>query len=182
VLVFGHHRDHALRMQADVVAMAPDLAHATGRFLGGTSAAKERQDTTVGLLEGRTKAAFATYKALGKGINLPAVSRAVLASPIHGARENVNQVLARINRTAEGKDRPEAAVLYDSEVFGLSPVRKFMAGKRDVVVQTVDGRELPARDYIEEWEAKADAEKIRPGSFFADLGGVDTGELRRSWR
>lgn len=170
VLVFGHHRDHALRMQADVVAMAPDLAHATGRFLGGTSAAKERQDTTVGLLEGRTKAAFATYKALGKGINLPAVSRAVLATPIHGARENVNQVLARINRTAEGKDRPEAAVLYDSEVFGLSPVRKYMAGKRDVVVQTADGRELSARDYIDEWEAKAEAEKVRPGSFFAGLG------------
>lgn len=182
VLVFGHHRDHALRMQADVVAMAPDLAHATGRFLGGTSAAKERQDTTVGLLEGRTKAALATYKALGKGINLPAVSRAVLATPIHGARENVNQVLARINRTAEGKDRPEAAVLYDSEVFGLSPVRKFMAGKRDVVVQTVDGRELPARDYIEEWEAKADAGKVTPGSFFSDLGGADTGELRKGWR
>jgi superfamily II DNA or RNA helicase len=182
VLVFGHHRDHALRMQADVAAMAPDLARHTGRFLGGTSAAKERQDTTVGLLEGRTKAAFATYKALGKGINLPAVSRAVLATPIHGARENVNQVLARLNRTAEGKDRPEAAVLYDSEVFGLAPVRKFMAGKRDVVVQTVDGRELPARDYIDEWEAKADAEKTRPGSFFAGLSGADTGELRKGWR
>lgn len=182
VLVFGHHRDHALRMQADVIAMAPDLARATGRFLGGKVGAKERQDTTVGLLEGRTKAAFATYAALGKGINLPAVSRAVLATPIHGARENVNQVLARLNRTAEGKDRPEAAVLYDSEVFGLAPVRKFMAGKRDVVVQTVDGRELPARDYIDEWEAKADAEKTRPGSFFAGLSGADTGELRKGWR
>lgn len=169
VLVFGHHRDHALRMQADVVSMAPDLARATGRFLGGASAAKERQDTTVGLLEGRTNAAFATYKALGKGINLPAVSRAVLATPIHGARENVNQVLARINRTADGKDRPEAAVLYDSEVFGLSPVRKYMAGKRDVVVQTADGRELPARDYIDEWEAKEDAERTTPGSFFSGL-------------
>jgi hypothetical protein len=100
----------------------------------------------------------------------------------HGARENVNQVLARLNRTAEGKDRPEAAVLYDSEVFGLAPVRKFMAGKRDVVVQTVDGRELPARDYIDEWEAKADAEKTRPGSFFAGLSGADTGELRKGWR
>lgn len=170
VLVFGHHRDHALRMQANVAAMAPDLAAATGRFLGGTAASKERQETTVGLLEGSCKAAFATYKALGKGINLPAVSRAVLATPIHGARENVNQVLARINRTADGKDRPEAVVLYDSDVFGLSPVRAYMKGKRDVVVQTTDGREMPARDYIEEREAKSSADKVTPANFFAGLG------------
>lgn len=170
VLVFGHHRDHALRMQANVAAMAPDLAVATGRFLGGTAASKERQETTVGLLEGSCKAAFATYKALGKGINLPAVSRAVLATPIHGARENVNQVLARINRTADGKDRPEAVVLYDSEVFGLAPVRAYMKGKRDVVVQTTDGRELPARDYIEEHEVKSNADKVTPADFFAGLG------------
>ena len=177
VLVFAHHVDHVQRVHADSLAASPyieestsftgDLRGATGYFLGGDKMKSERQETTTRLLEGTCRAAFATYKALGKGINLPAVERAVLTTPIHGNKDGVNQVLARLNRTSEGKAQPEAVVLYDEKVFGVSPVRKFQAGGREVVVEMRDGSVIPAKEYLSDRdERKAGGEA---SSFFDGL-------------
>lgn len=199
VLCFAHHVDHVRRMHADALAMsaaelhrggretaipydAGDLAGRTGFFLGGAQMAKERRETCARLRSGECRATFATYKALGKGVDLPGATRAVLASPIHNDREGVNQVLGRLCRSADGKQAPEAVVLFDERVFGPSFVRAFTRGGREVVVERrgegPGGREVvTAREYLQE---VGDGQARRggaggesgesAGSFFRKLG------------
>lgn len=152
VLVFGHHVDHVQRMHADALAADEGavLSGHTAFFLGGQKMKRDRRDATDRLLAGELRAAFATYKALGKGVDLPSVTRALLATPIHNDRDGVNQALGRLCRGAEGKDAPEAVVLYDEKVFGAAPVRAYMRGGREVVVECAGGRVLTVREYLQE--------------------------------
>ena len=186
VLCFAHHVDHVRRMHADALAVTPEpggllpesgLAGRTGFFLGGAQMAKERRETCARLRDGSCRAAFATYKALGKGVDLPGATRAVLASPIHNDREGVNQVLGRLCRSADGKQAPEALVLFDERIFGPSFVRAFTRGGREVVVERrgegPGGREVvAAREYLQE---VGDGQARRGGA------GGDSGESAGSF-
>lgn len=141
----------------------------TGLFLGAPAQKAERRRTTEGLLDGSVRTAFATYKALGKGVNLPSVERAVLATPIHNSRDGVNQVLARLNRTAAGKAAPEAVVLYDERIFGLEPVRAYVHGGREVVVERKGGKiTVPAREYLRDRQDERAKEKVMGAARFFD--------------
>lgn len=172
VLAFAHHVEHVRRLEADVRdLLGPGRGGSfVGLHLGGPENDRERRRTRDGLLDGSCRVAIATYASLGKGINLPAVDRAVLCTPVHNSRDTLNQTLGRLNRGAEGKAFAEASVIYDSQLSGLAPVRAYMAGGREVVVAPLDSREeVPAR----EWIRNRDAERRAGGAsidFFRQFG------------
>jgi superfamily II DNA or RNA helicase len=167
VIAFAHHVEHVRRLEADVRAKLPGLGRgAIGLHLGDKSNEEERRRTVAGLEGGECRVAVATYKSLGKGINLPSVAREVLCTPIHNSADTRNQVLGRLNRASGGKVGAEAAVLYDELINGLAPVRAYREGGREVVVQRRGGGMIDGREYISERE---EARRGNAGEFFKDL-------------
>jgi superfamily II DNA or RNA helicase len=164
VLVFTHHVEHARRLEADIRAKLPGVT--VGLHLGDKANEDERRRTVAGLEVGLCRVAVATYKSLGKGINLPSVTREVLTTPIHNSPDSRNQVLGRLNRANAGKAGAEAAVVYDERISGLAPVRAYREGGREVVVQTAEGKILDGREYIAEREEQR---RGGAGEFFRDL-------------
>lgn len=169
VIAFAEHVEHVRRLEGDARALLPGLgALGAGLHLGDEVNADERRRTVAGLLTGECKAAFATYKSLGKGINLPSVTRAVLCTPIHGSADRVSQTLGRLNRASGGKSDAEAVVLYDERINGMAPVRAYMRGGREVVVQRRDGKIVSGREYIDDHDEK---KRGSASEFFGSLGG-----------
>jgi superfamily II DNA or RNA helicase len=155
VLAFAHHVEHVRKLEADVRARLPGLSgRGIGLHLGGKECEDERRRTVAGLEAGGCRVALATYKSLGKGIDLPSVTREVLCTPIHNSPDTLNQTLGRLNRASDGKAGAEATVIYDEQISGLAPVRAYRAGGREGVVICADGRTVDARDYIAEREER----------------------------
>jgi superfamily II DNA or RNA helicase len=113
VLVFSLRREHCLRIaQALAAGGIP-----AGILLGGAGDQKAEFDRTLAQLRsGELRVGVGTVQAVGTGIDLPSVSRGVVAMPIAGNRAQLRQVWGRICRAAAGKDA-ELAYLYDEHVF-----------------------------------------------------------------
>lgn len=133
VLVMSHRVEHCQRLDAALTArgVACDL------MLGGEEWRTRFEDTKAGLVSGRLRAACGTIQAIGTGIDLPAVGRGVLCTPLGSNRQLFAQVRGRLCRT--GKSDAVLYVLWDKHVHGDSTVKNLVKWNRTVRVREADG-------------------------------------------
>lgn len=152
VLVFAHHEDHCLRLRAEVARAEPRV---------GLLVARLRREFSVclaGLVDRSVRVAVGTYKAVGTALDLPLVSRGILATPIHNNRGLTQQVRGRLCRASEGKDVAVAYVPWDRRLFGLAPLRNWVRWSRTSRV-LVGGEWEDGRAVLKREEAAARAER-----------------------
>ena len=142
VLVLSQRVEHCQRFDAALSARAIpcDL------MLGGDEWADRFDATKEGLASGRLRAACGTIQAVGTGIDMPALSRAVLATPVGSNRQLYGQIRGRLARP--GKDDAVLYVLWDRHVQGLSPLKNMLRWNRTVVVRSDDGSWVNGREYL----------------------------------
>jgi superfamily II DNA or RNA helicase len=141
VLVMAHRREHCQVLSRELVARRAR----SGFLIGGSDYASEFDRTKRGLLSGEMDAGVGTLKAIGKGIDMPAVGRAVVVTPIFGNKQFSGQVRGRICRAPEGKRDAVQYVLWDQHCsFALQHLKNMLAWNRTVRVldggRWVDGR------------------------------------------
>lgn len=141
VLVLSHRVEHCQRFDAALAArgVACDL-------MLGTDEWKARFDATKqGLTDGSLRVAAGTIQAIGTGIDLPAVGRGVLTTPIGSNRQLYGQVRGRLCRT--GKADAVLYVLWDQHVHGESTLKNLARWNRNVTVRAIGGEWLDVREY-----------------------------------
>lgn len=119
VLVFSHRREHCVRLEWSIIATSNI---STGLMLGGPDGADEFRRTVEGIKAGKIEIGFGTIQAIGQGLDLPSVSRGVVATPLASNKQFWGQVCGRLCRTAEGKQDAIVYYLWDRAVYGLTHV------------------------------------------------------------
>ncbi len=112
VLVFSLRREHCMAIDQRLAREGVR----SGLLVGGDDYRVSFQETLQGLRDGSLRVGVGTVQAIGTGIDLPLVSRGVVAMPIASNRGQVRQVTGRICRAGEGKDA-EVAYLFDEKIF-----------------------------------------------------------------
>ena len=156
VLVFSHRVEHCRLL--DSLCLTRNIQ--SGLMIGGLAESRTFKDTKERLTDGRAKVGIGTYGAIGQGIDVPAVSRGVVATPVNNNRQKFGQArgrMARANRA--GSADAELWYALDHKVFGLKPLRN-LASWNKVVTVWVDGRWVDAREYL--------ANARREASLFGD--------------
>jgi superfamily II DNA or RNA helicase len=144
VLVFSHRREHCVELSSQLT----EHGERCGLLLGGAADADEFRETVAKIKAGKQRVAVGTVQAIGQGLDLPTVSRGVLATPIASNRQLWGQLRGRLCRTAEGKSDARIAVLWDRRVFGFGMLKNLCAWNRDVKVLS-DGQWIEGRAFIE---------------------------------
>jgi superfamily II DNA or RNA helicase len=141
VLVLSHRVEHCQRFDAALAARAVpcDL------MLGGDEWKARFDATKRGLADGSLRVAAGTIQAIGTGIDLPAVGRGVLTTPIGSNRQLYGQVRGRLCRP--GKADAVLYVLWDRHVHGESALKFLARWNRTTVVRTPDGAWLDVSEY-----------------------------------
>ena len=143
-IVFSQRREHCARLAAALVGQGLQ----PGMMLGGPESQAELQRTLTGLKSGQLRVAVGTIQAVGTGIDLPAISRGVLATPISSNRQLLGQVRGRLCRTAPGKKDAILHYLYDERAFGQSALRNLDRWNQTCLVK--DGPNLiSVSDYLD---------------------------------
>jgi superfamily II DNA or RNA helicase len=144
VLVFSHRVEHC--RQLDSLCVSRNIQ--SGLMIGGMAESRTFRDTKERLTDGRVRVGIGTYGAIGQGIDVPAVSRGVIATPVNNNRQKFGQArgrMARANRA--GSIDAELWYALDHHVFGLRPLRNLMAWNKSVTVWD-GGRWVDAKDYM----------------------------------
>lgn len=139
VLLFSHRRDHCERLSAYMAARGVP----TGIMLGGPESAAESERTAAALRKGTMRAAVGTIQAIGTGIDLPSISRGVLATPIMSNKQLLGQVTGRLCRSAKGKTDAILYFLHDGDAFGDYPLRNLRRWYTTVSWQDRTGAIMP---------------------------------------
>lgn len=147
-LVMAHHVDHCRRLLADIAARDPRV----GLLIGDDDANYTR--SIAGLLRGDIRIGVGTYKKMGTGIDVKALSCGIAATPIHLNRGFQKQVKGRFCRTTDGKTDSALYVLWDREIFGLAPVENFKRWARRCVVRD-DDRWIDAKEFLKREKAES---------------------------
>lgn len=126
---------HLLREQLREVGVQ------SGLLIGGSENAAEFKSTVEGLKSGQLHVGIGTISAFGTGINLPNLDRGIIAVPVHGNRQLFGQVRGRFCRTAEDKQQPILYYLYDSRIFGKTPVKNLSNWNRNCMVNGISAKE-----------------------------------------
>lgn len=146
VLVLIDRREHAAAIDAALTV----LGVRTGRMLGGAASRKAFNAAKAGLVAGQLQAAVGTVKAVGTGIDVPAIARMVCASPsLLQNKQQLGQARGRVCRAhdASGKGDAVMYVVWDREVYGRKQLENVAKWNRTVVVR--DGEDwVPARQYL----------------------------------
>lgn len=142
VLVLSQRVEHCQRFDAAFSARGVpcDL------MLGGDEWRSRFDATKAGLADGRLRAAAGTIQAVGTGIDMPALGRAVLATPVGSNRQLYGQIRGRLARP--GKTDAVLYVLWDRYVQGKSPLKNLIRWNRSVVVRSDDGTWVDGREYL----------------------------------
>lgn len=127
-----------------------------GLALGGADRAAERVETIEGLKRGDVEAAAGTIQAIGTGVDIPSVSRGVLATPVGNNRQLFGQIRGRICRPAEGKTAA-IYVLWDQHVSAGAPLKRMLEWNRVVVVRASDGSWVDGRAFFKQWKEAQNA-------------------------
>lgn len=150
VLVFCHRISHCRRLES-LVASAKIQ---TELMLGGLDGVERFNSAVKGLRNGTVKVGVGTIQAIGQGIDIPAVSRGIIASPISNNRQQFNQVIGRICRRAKGKEDAIVYYLWDKAVYGLSTLTNLKAWNRNVLV--LDGEDwVDCNSFIQDHKRRA---------------------------
>jgi len=142
VLVLSQRVEHCQRFDAAFSARGVpcDL------MLGGDEWRARFDATKAGLADGRLRAAVGTIQAVGTGIDMPALGRAVLTTPVGSNRQLYGQIRGRLARP--GKDDAVLYVLWDRYVQGKSPLKNLIRWNRSVVVRSDAGTWIDGREYL----------------------------------
>jgi superfamily II DNA or RNA helicase len=139
VLLFSHRRAHCERLCAFLAARGVQ----TGLMMGGPKDAAEARRTAQAMRDGSLRCGVGTIQAIGTGIDLPAISRGVLATPIPANRQLFGQVNGRLCRSAKGKTDSILYVVHDSDAFGDYPLRNLRKWSPTVTWQDATGAIIP---------------------------------------
>lgn len=141
-LVFTHRVEHARHLADELLA-----GEGCGLLVGGPENSVRFEEDRRRLLEGKIRIAVGTVQAIGQGLDLPNVSRGVVATPVAGNRQLWGQVRGRICRTAEGKEDAVVYALWDPGVAPHAKHLRNLAAWNDSVSVLEGDRWVPAREY-----------------------------------
>ena len=145
VLVMCHEREHCMRIAQALTGMGIRAGH----LLGGPESAKEFEQTVEDLKSKKLKVGVGTYKAIGTGIDIPAVGVAVAATPIASNQQFFGQVRGRVCRISKGKTTARLYVMWDSNVYERH-LKNVITWNNLVVVRDEAGAWIPATTYIKD--------------------------------
>jgi superfamily II DNA or RNA helicase len=163
-----------VRAGNQVVALSQRVAHCvlfdsmlasmgvqSGLLVGGAGASAQRfGEAKAGLLSGHLRAAAGTLQAIGTGIDVPSVSRGVVATPWASSRQNWNQVRGRLCRSSAGKTDAAVYYLWDREVYGMKHLRNLVSWNRRVLVR--DGEDwIEGREYLKRSDGTSNETEAR---------------------
>jgi hypothetical protein len=121
-----------------------------GLLLGGKPCKAEFDRTVRGLKSGEIDVAVGTFKATGKGIDIPDVDAVVAATPIANNESLFLQARGRACRVAEGKDGARFYALWDAYQGKKAIENLIRWSKGNVVVSRgIDGN-VDAREFLNE--------------------------------
>lgn len=143
VFVLSHRREHCLAFdQAIAVAGVK-----TGILIGGPDYKSAFDDTKDGMLTGRIRVGVGTVQAIGQGLDIPSVGRAVVMTPIANNRQQFGQVRGRVCRTAMGKTTAILYYLWDKRIYGNRVLKNLQEWNNQVTVK-VGNRWVPVAEYL----------------------------------
>jgi len=116
-LILTHHRDHALRLQQWATLWARVPAIDVGLVTGDV---RRDEDLKAGLAK---PVIVATYKMMGRGLDVPRIDAEILALPVADARQPIGRAL----RFVEGKKTPIIVDPVDTAIFDC---RNLFRGRR----------------------------------------------------
>lgn len=146
VIVLTHRVEHA----EGVAASLEGLGRPTRLMLGGADRTAERAAAIDAMRAGSLRAAVGTIQSIGTGIDIPSVSRGVLATPIGNNRQLFSQIRGRICRP--GKSSAALYVLWDWRVNGAATLRRMIEWNHSVVVRCDDGSWQDGRERLRQWK------------------------------
>lgn len=129
VVVLTHRVEHAKRIAGDLIARGIEA----DTMLGGEENKARFEEARGRLKAGHLRAVAATVQAMGTGIDIPSLSRGILATPIGANKQLYGQIRGRLCRT--GKDDAVLYVLWDRHVQGAASLKRYGAWNRTTLVQ-----------------------------------------------
>jgi superfamily II DNA or RNA helicase len=141
-LLLSHRVEHCQRIDRHFVKRGIP----SGFFLGGAANRSQFELTRAGVKDGSIRVGVGTYKALGVGVNLPAVGAGMAVTPIAGNKFNFNQVRGRFNRKNKCKTKADMYYLWDRHVYP-SHLKNIIAWNPSVKVFD-KGRWVDAKAYL----------------------------------
>lgn len=118
-LVFTHRVEHARQLDARLTG----LGIRSDCMLGGVENKEAYDVTRDAVRAGRARVGIGTYGAIAQGIDLPTVSRGVVATPIGGNKQLLNQVKGRLCRQPGDKRDAKLVFMWDRLVYGKKVLR-----------------------------------------------------------
>lgn len=108
-------------------------------FVNGTTNKKKREKAIADMRDGRADILFATYQLAKLGLDIPRLSRLIMATPKRD-KTSVQQAVGRIMRPDDGKPKPMVYDILDNSISTL----KYWAGARRKVYKQL-GAEFEAQ-------------------------------------
>jgi len=146
VIVFSQRVEHVQRLDAELSACGVR----TGIMLGGEDWKPQFESAREGLRNGNVRAVIGTIQMVGTGIDIPSLSRGILAAPIGNNRQLYGQIRGRLSRP--GKTDSVLYVLWDKNIQGRSVLRRLVAWNRVCVVRDNDGGWVDGRVVLKQLE------------------------------
>lgn len=145
VMVFCHRVEHCQTI--DQLCVAKGIQ--SGLMIGGATWSHVFDATKDGLMSRRLKVGIGTFGAIGQAIDVPAVSRGVVATPVNNNRQMFGQVRGRMCRANRaGSADAELWYILDRKVFGMKPLRNLIAWNNNVLVRDERGNWIKGAEYL----------------------------------
>lgn len=143
LFVLAEYREHCTTL-AQVIS---GMGIRSGFLIGGPDYKTEYRDTVKGLRDGSIRAGVGTYKAVGRGIDIPRVGAAVCVTPVAANEQLFKQVRGRVCRTSTGKSGARMIYIWDRHVFPdhLANLARWNA---NTLIADDTGQWIPAKLWI----------------------------------
>ena len=146
VMVFSHRVEHCQGIDVECTRRRVQ----SGLMLGGAEWSHAFDETKDGLKSGRLRVGIGTFQAIGQAIDVPAVSRGVMATPVTNNRQMFGQVRGRMCRANRaGSTNAVLYYLWDRKVFGLKVLRNLTQWNTNVSVLDGGDNWVEAKAYVE---------------------------------
>lgn len=156
VLVLTQRRGHAQTLRSLITGRGVPC----GLLLGGAQDSEEYRRAVAGLADGSMRCAVGTIQAVGTGIDLPAVSRGVIATPIANNKQLFGQVRGRYCRAPDGKTDAILYYLFDQSAVGLQPAKNIRAWSKHNAEIRDGGAWRDLREWLREHRADEDNDAL----------------------
>ena len=144
-IALSHRREHCQRF----CTLAAAAGCPSGLLLGSKADSAEFERSAAGLKARKIMFAAGTIQAVGQGIDLPAVSRGIVTTPVAGNKYLWGQVRGRMCRVTEGKTDAVVYYLWDQHCVGVGHLANLVAWNKNVKVLGMGDRWIEGRAYLE---------------------------------